>query len=371
MKVKKYIAQSMPDAMKKIRQELGTEAVILSSREIQTGGFLGFFTKPSLEVVAAIDPEPLSSSKPTKKEAASVEKSNSKDDQLLHEIQRLHRKVHQLSERSQHVEAFPNELTGVYRHLVNQEIAEPNLEDIMKELTKKWYQAENADRAEPMINDWMKSIIKKKLAPVSFSRFDYSKKLINLVGPTGVGKTTTIAKIAAYAVLKDKKKVALITTDTYRIAAIEQLKTYAEILNIPIEVAYTSDDFKNANNKFESYDLILVDSAGRNFRNRYYVDELQRVLLFNEEMETYLVLSLTSKYKDMQSIYDQFTAVSIDKVIFTKQDETSCYGALFNLAVNNRIGIAYITNGQNVPDDIIEASIEKVASMIAGEETDE
>lgn len=171
-----------------------------------------------------------------------------------------------------------------------------------------------------------------------------------------MGKTTTIAKIAAKAVLKDNKKVALITTDTYRIAAIEQLKTYAKLLNIPIEVAYNAEDFKNATEKFRSFDLILTDSAGRNFREERFVHELKEVIHFNGEMETYLVLALTSKYADLKKIIEQFHDISIQKVIFTKKDETMSCGTIFNVIADYSLGIAYITDGQNVPEDIVEAT---------------
>ena len=177
-----------------------------------------------------------------------------------------------------------------------------------------------------------------------------------------------MAKIAALCLLKYKKKIAFITTDTYRIAAIEQLKTYANILNVPIEVCYNVEDFQKAKILFENYDLVFIDTAGRNFRDPKYVAELKNIIDFKKDMETYLVLSLASKQCDMEEIYQQFSSIEIDKLIFTKADETSSYGAMLNVIHSWRKATAYITNGQNVPDDIVTATPENVINHIIGEE---
>src|SRR5690606_6548153 len=142
------------------------------------------------------------------------------------------------------------------------------------------------------------------------------------------------------------------------------LKTYAKILNIPFEVVYSMEDFKKAKELFTHYDLVLIDSAGRNFRNSLYIEELRKIIDFDDEVETYLVLSLTSKYKDMEAIFEQFSLIPIQKVIFTKKDETLYYGSMLNFVMKFRIGVAYITNGQNVPDDMIEAGHEDLVNSI-------
>ncbi|WP_377897040.1 hypothetical protein [Gottfriedia sp. OAE603] len=146
----------------------------------------------------------------------------------------------------------------------------------------------------------------------------------------------------------------------------DQLKTYATILGVPIEVCYNLEDFKNAKDKFEQYDLVLIDTSGRNFRDEKYVTELKEIIDFNE-LETYLVLALTSKYKDMKKIYEQFHSVPINKVIFSKVDETESYGSMLNFMVEKQVGVAYLTNGQNVPDDIMEGSPNKIYSILAKE----
>ncbi|WJV32420.1 hypothetical protein QTG56_23345 (plasmid) [Rossellomorea sp. AcN35-11] len=173
-----------------------------------------------------------------------------------------------------------------------------------------------------------------------------------------------MAKIAALSKMEHKKKVALITADTYRISAVEQLKAYAKILSLPMETIYSVEDFKKAKEQFKDFDLVLVDTAGRNYRDAKYIEDLKNVIDFNEEVENLLVLSLTSKYKDMKEIYNQFSTTSINQLIFTKADETGNYGSMINLLMETQKGVAYLTNGQEVPDDIIEASPRTIAETI-------
>ncbi len=137
---------------------------------------------------------------------------------------------------------------------------------------------------------------------------------------------------------------------------------------MPIEVCYNLDDFRQAKEKLTSYDIVFIDTAGRNFRNVQYVNDLKEMIDFNEEMETFLVLSLTAKWRDMKEIYTQFSLIPIHKFIFTKMDETSRHGAMLNMMVQCGIGTAYMTHGQNVPDDIVEATPQLVANMITGVE---
>ncbi|MGG2201708.1 AAA family ATPase [Paenibacillus validus] len=177
-------------------------------------------------------------------------------------------------------------------------------------------------------------------------------RIAHFVGPTGVGKTTTIAKLAAEQVLKHHRKVGFITSDTYRIAAVEQLKTYATILNVPLEVVFSPSDLTKAFDNLKDCDLIFMDTAGRNFRNEMYVSELNALLKSSGKSETFLVLSLTTKYKDMKAITSNFSKFKLHKVLFTKMDETDSYGAILNLVREFGLQISYIANGQSVPDDI-------------------
>lgn len=370
MKVKKFVAKSMPEAMKAIRKELGNDAVILNSREVESGGFLGFFTKKNIEVIAAIDTTPVikRQSKPIRKEERKVapvpHREELRQEELLKEIKQLKEMITTISQQKQADEReYPEPFQKIYEYLLGQELEKTLCLQIMKNLLKKWYEQDGKAEKE-VVYDWLYDEIYAIVDAIQEKDVRLKKKFINIVGPTGVGKTTTIAKIAAHSVLKEHKKVALITTDTYRIAAIEQLKTYAKILNIPLEVVYSIDDFKKAKEQFHHYDLVLVDSAGRNFLNRLYVEELKKVIDFDEEMETLLVLALTSKYRDMEKIYDQFSLIHIDKFIFTKRDETTTYGSMLNMMMKENKSVAYITTGQNVPDDIVVANAKEITDTI-------
>lgn len=193
-----------------------------------------------------------------------------------------------------------------------------------------------------------------------------TSRVIAFVGPTGVGKTTTIAKLAALHVLAGQRKVGLITSDTYRIAAVEQLRTYGSILNIPLEVVYRSDEIPGALERMSDRDLILIDTAGRNFRVDAHVQEVAALLQTVPVDETYLVLSVTSKPDDLDRLAAAFCSLPVDKFLFTKLDETSSYGAILNLLLTHRKPISYVTTGQNVPDDIEIASLVKLLSAILG-----
>ncbi|WP_449619396.1 flagellar biosynthesis protein FlhF [Robertmurraya sp. Marseille-Q9965] len=388
MKVKKYVASSMPEAMKQIRSELGNDAVILNSKIVYTGGFLGFFRKKNIEVIAAMDQvgkmEPKVKEKPklapfsqpvknvpnVKPQVLSTPEKRQErpSGDLLNELAELKTMVKNMSITGQGGMSYPVPLEGLNRELKNQEIEPYIREELMAVLLEKWYTF-GAASSEEEVKAWCKALMKERISGPPYGEISFTKKYVNVVGPTGVGKTTTLAKIAADSILKFQKKVALITTDTYRIAAIEQLKTYAKILAVPLEVCYNLEDFRKACETFKDFDVVLIDTAGRNFRNEQYVMELKQILDYDNDMETFLVLSLTSKQNDMEEIYKQFSSIAINQFIFTKMDETSSYGAMYNMIDKYRIGAAYLTNGQNVPDDKMEASADVITNLILGDET--
>ncbi|WP_088069487.1 flagellar biosynthesis protein FlhF [Gottfriedia luciferensis] len=392
MRVKKITAPTMSEAMKKVTEELGQNAVILNTRVIQEGGIFGFFSRKKIELIAALDqnqPE----KKPIKtddfqegrkfqnqidellpemmktyetsiqpKEKSTTELEN---ESLLKEMKQLKSMISKLGSGEANEEILHPFLDELKSNLLNQDILEELIEEIIKEIKPRMALQSNQVTTE-QINEWLSSFILSKINGFKYGHQHDAVRFVNVVGPTGVGKTTTLAKIAAEAVLKYRKKVAFITTDTYRIAAIDQLKTYANILGVPIEVCYNLEDFKLAKEKFEQYDLVLIDTSGRNFRDEKYVTELKKIVDFNE-LETYLVLALTSKYKDMKKIFEQFHSIPIEKVIFSKVDETESYGSILNFIIEKQVGVAYLTNGQNVPDDIVEGSPNKIYSILAKE----
>ena len=192
-------------------------------------------------------------------------------------------------------------------------------------------------------------------------------RIVALIGATGVGKTTTLAKIAARFVLEKNIKAALITADTYRISAVEQLKTYSDIIGLPLEIVYSPDELKVAIHKHRDKDLILIDTAGRNQHNDYQMKELQDFLAVDSQIEKHLVMSSTTKNRDAADILEKFSVCEPDRVIFTKADETSSVGLILNLLANRDIALSFLTNGQSVPDDIIPATPEKLAEILLRE----
>ena len=194
-------------------------------------------------------------------------------------------------------------------------------------------------------------------------------KVVFFVGPTGVGKTTTIAKIASKLCVEDKKKVALLTADTYRIAAAEQLRTYANILEVPFRIIYSAPEIEQAYEEFNSYDYILVDTAGHSHHNEEQKNNTNLIIHGVDdiaESEVYLVLSATTKYRDLVDIADTYKEMSDYRIIFTKLDETTALGNLLNLRLYTGCELSYVTYGQNVPDDIDKFNPQTTVKSILG-----
>ena len=195
------------------------------------------------------------------------------------------------------------------------------------------------------------------------------KGKVVLVGPTGVGKTTTIAKLAGRLALVEKKSVGLITIDTYRIGAIEQLKTYAEIMNIPFKVVITIKEMEEAIESMKDCDVILIDTTGRSSKNTMQISELRAFVQKAEPDYVNMVISATTKNKDIESILNGYSELEYGSVIITKLDETTVYGSIYNIAQNANKPVSFITIGQNVPDDIKISTKEELTRFILGEET--
>ena len=192
-------------------------------------------------------------------------------------------------------------------------------------------------------------------------------RIVALIGATGVGKTTTLAKIAARFVLEKNIRAALITADTYRISAVEQLKTYSDIIGLPLEIVYSPDELKVAIHRHRDKDLILIDTAGRSQHNEYQMKELQDFLAVDSRIEKHLVMSATTKNRDVADILDKFSVCNPGRVIFTKTDETSSLGMIVNLLADKDIALSFMTNGQSVPDDIVPATADKLAALLLRE----
>lgn len=377
MKVKKFIAATMPEAMQQIRSKLGNDAVILQSKEVKDGGFLGFFKKRQVEVVAALDPQPQPAKNKQRKGQSNerVEKSNKlstiyeqthpeqrENKQIIEEINHL-KKILQAQQTEERT--FPLDYQMFYKYLLEQEVDD----ELAIRLIEKTKQSLDT-LPEVKVNDIyakLKKLITKEFKHHTLSGIQPSTKIVQLIGPTGVGKTTTLAKLAAHSLMEQHKKVGFITIDTYRIAAIDQLKTYARILEVPFEVAYSLEDYKQAVQKLSHLDLIFVDTAGRNFREENYVTELTKYITALDNTEVFLVTSLTAKHANIQFAYEQFAHIPNKKLIFTKIDETRQYGSLLNIGSKEHVDLAYITNGQDVPHDIIQPEASMLSDYIMSE----
>ncbi|MBS4177104.1 flagellar biosynthesis protein FlhF [Lederbergia citrea] len=379
MNIKKIIAPTMPEAMRKIKAELGDNAVILNSKVIYHGGFLGMFRKKKIEVIAALDKHPVKQNKKHKSrklpekvdvhnernipiEAAPINDRNHLD--IIQEIAGLKKEL-EITRRKQGLSYmhYPELIQTYISQLQEAGLEEEFIDEIGEGLLKNWREAKNSPTIEEL-KDWCHTALTDHLLKVDFKGISYNRKFVTFVGPTGVGKTTTIAKLAAEAVLEHKKKVAFITTDTYRIAAIEQLKTYAELLDIPIEIVYSPDDFQTAAENLSHCDLVFIDTAGRNYRDMKFINELKKMFGEENNMETFLVLSLSMKEQDIRKIANNFLEMKFNKFIFTKADETRDYGVMYNIVRKHGIGAAYITTGQEVPDDITALNPEMIADYL-------
>lgn len=425
MKIKRFIADSFQEAMDKAKTEMGKDAIILHSRKYKEGGIMGLFARQRFEITVALDETArtgLDMAKPLPHPAA-VMAEDIRDEvvvSLTPEIKGQTIEKEPIGELSS-LTLFP-EVAKLEREIKNismeaaagSELAEDMLDEIryVREAVESLkYQVESKGKLKPasrggqlLYKSLLTNQVEDKLAlkivrsveqqmeaegskdlmmakelgmqaivdlikkPKPIEVKGKKVRVVALIGPTGVGKTTTIAKLAANFSLMERKRVAMVTVDTYRIAAVEQLKTYAEIIGVPLEVVFNPDDLQGAIRKFANKDVIFVDTAGRSPHNETQLAELKRFLDSAEPDEIILVLSATTRMEDLMEAYRKFNVTRIDKVIFTKLDETSRYGPILSVMHKTRSPISYITNGQNVPDDIEIPDEFRLARMVLGDE---
>jgi len=376
MKIKKYEAPTIEEALAQVKADLGRDAVILNTKKVPPKGLFSFFKKERVEITAALGinlmnhndkPKPISKSQepssvpfPRYEEKIGMLKSE------IDEVKSLVKTIaHQLSDPL--LQNTSEGLTEIYNHLLSNRVDEVIARKILLSAKKKLNKEELQDinKIRGKAGEEITNLIKTS-GPLHLPKG--KQKVVALVGPTGGGKTTTIAKLAAqYSLFKDKK-VALITADTYRIAAVEQLKTYAEIIDAPVEIIFTDEEAKEALDKHSDKDLIFIDTAGRSPHNEDQVDELAKLMEYCSPNEIHLVLSMTTKFSDLMTTIDRFSNIPVNKLIFTKLDETTTPGTMLNVLAKTKKQLSYITMGQNVPEDIEVAESEKISKMIVGEQ---
>ncbi len=299
-----------------------------------------------------------------KRQKAEVPPAKSEEERQRETIEELQSELAQMKAMLVQVvskEKTPEDEMSLQQALKQQEVEPDIIDDVVLQLPAE---AILADKDTPLALEGLTKYLADNVQMADGLELKSRKrKIAALLGPTGVGKTTTLAKIAAQCVLEKGVSTAFITADTYRISAVEQLKTYADILGLPIAIVYTPDELKEAIQKFRQKQLILIDTAGRSQHNRRQMAELKEFLAVNQNIEKYLVLSATTKNEDAKDILDKFSGCKPDKVIFTKTDETKSLGIILNILRRKEMRLSYLTNGQSVPDDIVPAEAGKLAKL--------
>lgn len=365
MKVQKFKGSSMKDVLIEVTKTLGKDAIILQSRKISEGGLLGIGTNSMVEVTAALDSNPvnldtakLTNNKeflppplPLKKDY--LDKRELRLITLTNQVEGLQSTLKEMSHRMQYPSnpSLPEPFGQYYTRLVDSGIEFKMASKVLLDVYENSAGIKMSDRSA--IEKKIRSKISSLLTKTNKKKLDLNSPFISaVIGPTGVGKTTTIAKLATSARLYKKLKVALITADTFRIGATEQLKSFADILKIPIEVVYSSSEMKKAVNIHADKDAIFIDTTGRSPSDSENVTELISIVRAANPQEIHLVLSASTDQRTQLNALKGFGSMNVDSLIFTKLDETSRPGSIIEVALKSKKPISYLTDGQNVPQDI-------------------
>lgn len=380
MKVRVFQGSSLPSAINKVKLQLGEDAVILHTRKRRKGGLMGLFGREIVEVTAAPGENKerqgrTALSPGVTQRPPGLSGPDSSWTRLEGEVQELKDMVAALQgpETVSEGMAPDTEIFRAYtllstfnRLLVENDVTPENAGRLLREVIG---QLEDQDLQHfPTVRNALLRAIARGLGEArDLSPGHQGQRAIAIVGPTGVGKTTTVAKLAARYALLERYDVAVITSDTYRIAAVEQLRRYAEIINVPLEVVMTPGELSQAMERQRQKQMLLIDTAGRSQRNTEQIAEVADLLRGARQVETVLALSLTTKYRDLLDMVDKYSRVSWDALLLTKKDESNSFGNIYNLATRYGKPFTFITTGQNVPDDIEEAEPKKMADWVMGE----
>ena len=358
MRIKKFTASNYAIALKQVKQELGEDALILSTRSIKPPTpIAGRREATRVEITAAVE-----YSSPVLE--PSVQVSDEQDKKPLPEKgdEELKSLIFNLLSQTDQARSLglQSHQFDTYSHLIENGLDNKLASKILQKTLEQNRQPADGYGKEPVMS------LMKKVVPCKgeIDLSGYGPKKVAFVGPTGVGKTTTIAKIAAEYALRRGLNVALISLDTYRLGAIDQLKIYGEIMEVPVEVAEGKEDLRRIVDSHSDKDLILIDTTGRSHQDKDYSGQLKEIFDTVGGVEIHLVLSVTAQEKLFHKTYRQFSPIGVDRVLFTKLDEGLSFGSLFNFSVRNKLPISYFTSGQRVPEDLEVARPDRVISLI-------
>lgn len=398
MKIRRYLGSNTQEAILKVKMDLGNDAVILNTRKVRQKGFFKLFSKPMVEVLAAVDDdyglkkekeiqkhEPIVQP-PVKEEqkkaiAQTPDDKDAKDEKIselenkvsnmesilqkiYEQLQDPVQKVPPAAQEEKQQASYPRVLQLFYNNLVKNEVEVETAKKIIDTVAQKLGEDASVNDTASALYKVISGILGK---PETLKIKEDGKPTIAMVvGPTGVGKTTTLAKIAANYALNHKKTVGLITADTYRIAAVEQLKTYAEILGMPVSVIYSPSELNEAINQHSDKDIILIDTAGRSHKNKSQFEELKALISAAHADEIYLLLSATTSNRNCRELLANYNFLKDYKLLFTKLDETPITGIILNARYLTNKSLSYITTGQSVPDDIETVNVDKITKNLLG-----
>lgn len=370
--IKTYIANTQKEAFEKARQELGDEAVIVNTRKVRQKGLRGFIQKPAIELTVVVDDLPAKRTNSTanvKDEIQTILRESVRDERLERIEQQISRisntigKLHSSVDlvRRRELAGCEPEVMELFNRLISSGVSEENALKVIDEAERLSKEQETSVKlaAQTILCRYL-----GKSFPVDLE--ESKKKVIFFVGPTGVGKTTTLAKLAAVFLLQHGMKIGIITGDTFRIGAVEQLRIYADILSVPLEVIYSPEEITEKIDALGDVDLILVDTVGANTRDQKYHRTIKTMMDSVKSCEVHVVISATTEYSTAVQILESYSFLKDFKIIFTKLDECEKWGAMFNIKMLTDKPLSYITNGQNVAEDIMLADPVLIANKLIG-----
>jgi flagellar biosynthesis protein FlhF len=386
MQIKTFRARTMQQALNLVRHELGPDASVLHTRELN-GGLVRRMVFGRQYEVAASTAVNVPSRLPARLQqvgarseergvevesisgvsALAAQRPSQIDHHVAGQIDRLQEMIEKLCERSSTTphHNLPEAFFHAYTDIIEADVDEGIARDLVDRVRSDQGGGGMADSL--LIKARVAQLLEDEISvtgPINTTTDQC--RLVALVGPTGVGKTTTIAKLAANHRLREKKRVGLITVDTYRVAAVEQLRTYADIIDLPMEVVATPREMREAVSRMRHLDLVLMDTAGRSPRDEVKIQELRSLLAEAEPDQVMLVLSATAGSRSLTSTAERFAEVGTTALLLTKLDEASSLGHLASLVRECRLPISYLTDGQNVPDDIQVADRRRLAYLMLG-----